>query len=76
MAGRRGVELAREGGPKSFPDAVILHQTTPGAALVVADHDPGAAARAIVSVTSRWHDRDGAGDIADGFSLRPGVRHR
>jgi hypothetical protein len=34
--------LVREGVPKPFPDAVILRQTTPGAPLVVADHDPGA----------------------------------
>jgi hypothetical protein len=40
--GHRGFELVREGIPKPFPDAVILRQTTPGAALVVADHDPGA----------------------------------
>lgn len=41
-AGHRGFELVREGVPKPFPDAVILRQTTPGAPLVVADHDPGA----------------------------------
>jgi hypothetical protein len=40
-AGHRGFELVREGLPKPFPDAVILRQTTPGARLVVADHDPG-----------------------------------
>ena len=40
--GHRGFELVREGVPKPFPDAVILRQTTPGAPLVVADHDPGA----------------------------------
>ncbi len=42
-AGIRGFEMVREGIPKPFPDAVILRQTTPGARLVIADHDPTAA---------------------------------
>ncbi|MBN9091331.1 MAG: hypothetical protein J0J01_30815 [Reyranella sp.] len=40
-AGHRGFELVREGLARPFPDAVILRQTTPGAGLVVADHDSG-----------------------------------
>jgi hypothetical protein len=44
-AGHRGFELVKEGLPKPFPDAVILRQTTPGAGLVVADHDSGTARR-------------------------------
>lgn len=40
-AGHRGFELVREGVPKPFPDAMILRQTTAGARLTVADHDPG-----------------------------------
>ena len=40
---QRGFEPVREGVPKPFPDAVILRQTTPGARLTVADHDPEAA---------------------------------
>jgi hypothetical protein len=41
-AGHRGFELVRDGVPKPFPDAVILRQTTAGAPLAVAEHDPGA----------------------------------
>jgi hypothetical protein len=41
-AGHRGFEPVREGISKPFPDAVILRQTTPGAPLVIADHDPEA----------------------------------
>jgi hypothetical protein len=40
---QRGFEPVREGVPKPFPDAVILRQTTPGARLTIADHDPEAA---------------------------------
>jgi hypothetical protein len=39
--GHRGFEVVREGVPKPFPDGVILRQTTPGARLEIADHDPG-----------------------------------
>jgi hypothetical protein len=39
---QRGFEPVREGVPKPFPDAVILRQTTPGARLAIADHDPEA----------------------------------
>ena len=38
---QRGFALVREGVAKPFPDAVILRQTTPGARLEIADHDPG-----------------------------------
>lgn len=40
-AGHRGFELVREGLPKPFPDAVILRQSTPGARLVIDDHEHG-----------------------------------
>ena len=39
---QRGFEPVREGVPKPFPDAVILRQTTAGARLIIADHDPEA----------------------------------
>ena len=42
-AGHRGFVPVREGVPKPFPDAVILGQTTSGAPLIIADHDPEAA---------------------------------
>ena len=39
--GHRGFEVVREGATRPFPDCVILRQTTPGARLEIADHDPG-----------------------------------
>ena len=61
--GHRGFEVVREGVPKPFPDCVILRQTTPGARLEIADHDPGQ--------TRRHHGPDRFFGMAIGVEAEP-----
>jgi hypothetical protein len=83
-AGHRGFELVREGVPKPFPDCVLLRQATPGARLIIEDHeregyfgmalgvagDPAHLGRARLGDVAVAHTAHD-GTIVGGFSLRP-----
>jgi hypothetical protein len=88
-AGHHGFERVGEGVPKPFPDCVMLRQTTPGARLVIEDHesegyfgmalgiegDPARLVQTRLGDVAVAHTAQDS-RVVGGFSLRPQVAVR